>query len=211
MRIRTGSLVAAVLLSASGPLHGQSDLGGIGHVEGRAEAPIQIIEFADYSCGFCARFSRETLPALRREWLETGRATLRFIGFHNTYYKQGRDGGRAAECAAEQDAFAAMHDLIYERQAAWLSRGGNRERFEAWAGELGLDVAAFRKCWERNPGQKLLESNTEVARDLGVRATPTFLIRGGKIEGALKYDELRVLLEAQLDSLFPQYDPHTIK
>jgi hypothetical protein len=50
----------------------------------------------------CARFSRETLPLLRREWIDTGRASLRFAGFHNTYYKEGLDAARAAECAAEQ-------------------------------------------------------------------------------------------------------------
>ncbi|HUF68179.1 MAG TPA: thioredoxin domain-containing protein [Longimicrobiales bacterium] len=208
MRKRTYVTVLAAVAVIAGPVRAQQDLDGIGHVEGRPEARVQIIEFADYSCAFCARFSRETLPLLRHEWIDTGRASLRFIGFHNTYYKQGREAGRAAECAAEQDAFAAMHDLIYERQTAWLSRGGARERFEEWASELDLDTAAFRDCWERDPGRKLLERNTEIARDMRVRATPTFFISGRKIEGALTYAELREILEALFDSRTAEGSTH---
>lgn len=173
----------------------QNEFENVGRTLGRPDAPIQIVEFADYSCPFCAQFSRETMPLLRSEWIETGRARVRFIGFHNSYYKPGRDAARAAECAAEQDAFWIMHDLIFERQRGWLSRSGQRERFETWADELGLDLPAFRECWERNPSNDLLDQNTRVARKHGVRATPTFVIGGRRIEGALTYEQLRRLLE----------------
>jgi len=188
--------VAAICIGITfAPARAQDAFEGLGHVEGRPDALIQIIEFADYSCPFCARFSRETLPVFRREWIETGRASIRFIPFHNSYYKPGRDAARAAECAAEQGRFHAMHDLIFERQSAWLSRRGQRERFEAWAGELGLDLASFRQCWDADPAVERMERNTKMAQQRGVRATPTFFIGTRKIEGALTWDQLRVLLE----------------
>jgi protein-disulfide isomerase len=188
--------IAAICIGLTfGQAFAQDVFEGLGHVEGRPDAPIQIIEFAEYSCPFCARFSHETLPALHREWIGTGRASIRFIPFHNPWYKPGRDAARAAECAAEQGKFHAMHDLIFERQSAWLSRRGQRERFEAWAVELGLDPAAFRQCWEADPSEERMERNTKAARQHGVRATPTFFIGSRKIDGALTLDQLRILLE----------------
>ncbi|MGH7502456.1 MAG: DsbA family protein [Longimicrobiales bacterium] len=197
MTTRAMFVPIALLCACFAPVHAQDPLDGAGYVEGRPDAPIQIIEFADYSCPFCAKFSRETMPAFRRDWIETGRASIRFIGFHNSYYEPGRDAARAAECAADQDAFWAMHDLIFERQRGWLSRGGQRERFEEWAEELGLDMPAFRLCWKEDPGKDRLEHNTKLARERGVRATPTFFIGGKKIEGALTYEQLRALLEQE--------------
>jgi protein-disulfide isomerase len=197
MKLSVASLAIGAVLLASAPAGAQKDFDGIGHLEGRSDAPIRIIEFADYACAFCAQFSRETMPELRRDWIETGRASFRFIGFHNSYYKPGRDAARAAECAADQDAFHAMHDVIFERQRAWLSRGGQRERFEGWADEIGLDVVAFRQCWQRNPSSDRMDRNSDVARDHGVRATPTFFIGERRIEGALSYDQLREIIETE--------------
>jgi protein-disulfide isomerase len=201
MTLRFASGIAVALALSFTPARAQVDLNGIGHLEGRADAPVRIVEFADYSCGFCAQFSRETMPALRREWIETGRASFRFIGFHNSYFKPGRDAARAAECAADQGAFHTMHDLIFERQRGWLSRGGQRERFETWAEEIGLDTDEFRQCWDRNPSKDRLDRNAEAARDHGVRATPTFYIGARRIEGALAYDEFRAILEAEFEAV----------
>jgi hypothetical protein len=89
----------------------------------RAQTTL-IIEFGDFACPACAAFARETTAEIEREWIMTGRARLQFIPID--VFRTGRLAARAAECAAEQDAFWPMHDLLYARQKEWLGRGGQR-------------------------------------------------------------------------------------
>ncbi len=194
---RTAGIVCmCVFAAASASAQVKGDVEGLGHVKGSADAPIEIIEFADFACTFCGQFARETMPAIEREWIETGRAKFRFLPFDLSYFKPGRHAARAAECAAEQDAFWPMHDVLYERQEDWLGRGGQKEKFHDWAGELGLDLPRYDDCYDRDPGKKNIERNTKLSRENRVRATPTFFVNGKRVEGALSLKDFTSLLEA---------------
>lgn len=184
-----------LLLSAPAAGLGQAaDMALPGHLLGDASAPVEIVEFGDYSCTFCAQFERTTMPSVRTEWIEQGRASYRFVPFHKSYFREGRNAARAAQCAARQHAFWPMHELIYARQDEWLGRRGQRERLRSWAMELGLDGEAFDACWDEDPGERLLERNTNLAHSRGVRGTPAFFINGRPAVGALSYRDFRVLL-----------------
>jgi protein-disulfide isomerase len=155
---------------------------------------VVIIEFADFSCTACAAFAKQTLPSIEREWIATGRARLRIIPFDAL--GTGRSAARAAECAAQQNAFWPMHDLIFARQKEWLGRRGQRDRFSEWATQLGLDADEFRACWASDQGKQYLERNTRLAREHGVPGTPAFAVNGRPLVGALPYPEFDAALEA---------------
>lgn len=199
IRPTSGALPAvgvSLLLTAIGVAGQQAEEASLpGHVLGDPQAPVEIVEFGDYSCTFCAQFERETMPSVIEEWIESGRASYRFVAFDRSYFREGRDGARAAECAARQDAFWPMHRLLYSRQDQWLGHGGGRERMRAWAVELGLDGGRFDACWQDDPSRPLLERNTELAHARGVRGTPMFFINGKPAVGALPYDLFRSLLD----------------
>lgn len=163
------------------------------HELGDPDAPIVIVEFADFGCELCGAFARETMPRVKRDWINTGRARVQFVPFD--LLRTGRLAARAAECAAEQDAFWPMHDLIYQKQNDWLGRGGQDEKFAEWAVELGLDEQRFAACWDEDPSEERIEQNTKLSRSLGIRGTPTFLINGKVVIGAYPYDKFAAILE----------------
>jgi protein-disulfide isomerase len=108
----------------------------------------------------------------------------------------GRGAARAAACAAEQDRFWDMHDLLFEQQAEWRGRVMQRRRFKAMAALLGLDMTAFDECWSANRSRDELKRHTLLARGYGVPGTPTFFVNGRPLVGALAYREFAEHLEA---------------
>jgi protein-disulfide isomerase len=88
-----------------------------------------------------------------------------------------------------------MHDLLYARQREWTGLGDARERFESYARELKLDLARFRECWLADRVSSRIDANTEVARLLQIRGTPTFFINGARIQGAIPKDKISAFLE----------------
>lgn len=194
---RLGWLLATltVMLSAPAAATAQNgfDVPAASHRRGDPNAKVVIVEFGDFGCSACAAFARGTMPLIKREWIDTGRARVQFVSFD--LLRTGRLAARAAECAAEQGAFWPMHDLLYERHKDWLGRGGQDEKFGSWAVELGLDDQRFATCWEQDPSKEVLDRNTRLARSLGVRGTPTFLVNGKVVVGALPYDDFAVVLE----------------
>jgi protein-disulfide isomerase len=101
---------------------------------------------------------------------------------------------RAAECAADQDAFWSMHDLLYQRQRDWNRLLRPAEHMEKFAVELGLNRARFRECYDKDLTAARTRQANDVARELMVRGTPTFFINGRRAVGALTIEQWRQVL-----------------
>ena len=198
MNLRLVALLALLPFVASASAAAQSaiDVSALGYDRGNPEAPITIIEFADFACSACGLFARESMPVLERDWVAPGRAKLKYVPFILGMFPRAVDGARAAECAAEQNAFWSMHDLLYERQREWTGLGDGRERFEGYARELRLDLPRFRSCWNSDRVKSRIDTSTEIARQLQIRGTPTFFINGARIQGAIPHDRLGEYLES---------------
>lgn len=172
----------------------------VGHTLGDPDAPIAVVEFSDFGCPYCGRFARTTLPELHREFIDAGLLRWRYVpvvfGFPG-----GDVGGAAAECAArhgDDDEFWRTHDLLYTRQV--VLRGGNaRPQVLDWLEENGLDRDAIEACMDDPATMEALERNNQVAQQWMVRGTPTFLINGVPMSGALPLDFFRQVFAAVLD------------
>lgn len=169
-----------------------------GVVRGDSSAPLTVIEFGDFGCSACAIFARETFPVLDAEFVRAGRIRWRFIPFVLGPFRHAKDAAKAALCAAEQDAFWRMHDVLYKRRGEWMDPRDPLPVFQAYATEMGLDRAAFTRCVARNDVDDRVSAYTNLARKLRVRATPTFLVGEQRVLGALPADDFRRLLEAAL-------------
>lgn len=196
-------LTAALPLLLASGLSAQSSAPAVVHVKGDPAAPVHLIEFADFACTTCGQFARETLPLLEAEYIATGRVRVSFVPFNLGFFKPGRLAARAAECAAEQDAFWPMHDVLYARQREWLGRGAQRDRFLAFAAELGLHAALFEACYDGAEPDERIDVNSAAAAARGVRATPTFFLGERRLEGALDIEVLRGLLDLALAGARP--------
>jgi hypothetical protein len=124
------------------------DVGKLGHREGDARAPIQVVEFSDFSCPYCRIFHLTTHDSLYARFVETGEAQWITVTYVSGRFLRSREAGTAAECAGEQGSYFAMRDLLYERQEEWttLSADAARRRFADYAGDLKLAAESFARC-----------------------------------------------------------------
>jgi protein-disulfide isomerase len=162
---------------------GSSALPQLGHNFGDVEAPLKLIEFSDFGCGYCRQFHSETFAALHEQFVETGRIEWKFLPFIT-------------------GTFRALSDRLWERQAEWKGSGEPEAIVRSWARELGADMERFDSCLAEDRRIERVASATLVAQQLGVRGTPTFWIVGyGPLQGALPLDAFSGILGAVLEDV----------
>jgi protein-disulfide isomerase len=171
------------------------DLSGMGFDRGNSTAPITIVEFGDFGCSACGIFARETFAQFEREFIQTGRVRWKYVPFVLGSFPNSAAVTRAALCAAEQDAFWSMHDLLYQRQREWAKMFGIRAQLEKYAGQLKLNAAAFNQCYNKDNPAATMRRNDQAAATLMIRATPTFFINGQRAVGALSMEQWRRVIE----------------
>jgi protein-disulfide isomerase len=174
------------------------DLTGVGYDRGSATAPVVVVNFSDFGCPYCGSFARETEPVLEREYVRTGKVFFKYVPFVMGMFPNGQQAARASECSAEQGKFWAMHDLLYAKQAEWKRSISPYRVFQGYAPTLGLDVARFSKCYAGQEVHARTRRANEAAEALGVRVTPSFVVNGQGVEGALPIAEFRRLLDAAI-------------
>jgi protein-disulfide isomerase len=181
----------------------------LGYNYGRAEAPLKLIEFSDYGCGFCRRFHDESFPALKERYVDTGRIEWKLIPFITGLFDNSIAVSEASECMLEQGParFEPFNDRLWERQGDWKPSGDVEALARAWARELGADMPRYDSCLAEDRRIERVAGATVAARELGVRGTPTFWIVGyGPIQGALPLDVLTQMLDVVLQMAESQAD-----
>jgi protein-disulfide isomerase len=161
------------------------------HAEGRADAPVTLVEYGDYQCPYCG----EAYPVVKRLQKALGKE-LRFV-FRNFPLTQAHPyamiAAEAAEAAGLQGRFWQMHDLIYENQADL-----EPDILPSWAEMVGLDLQAFGTAIRQGAATKRVKEDRMSGVRSGVNGTPSFFINATRYDGATDYDSLRAVLEQQL-------------
>ncbi len=173
---------------------GGVDLTGIGYDKGSPTAPIVMVDFSDFGCPYCGSHARQTLPALEREFIATGKVFYKYVPLVMGSFPNGDTAARAAECAGEEGKFWPMHDRLFASQQEWRKNGAPTPVYERHARELGLDASRFAACLRDGRTEARTRRATDGAMQLGIRATPTFAIDGEGIEGALPLDVFQKIL-----------------
>ncbi|MEX2468075.1 MAG: thioredoxin domain-containing protein [Gemmatimonadota bacterium] len=191
-----GALLALVvsLFAASTVASQKADLDGTGHELGDPDAPVVVVEYADFACGACAQFVEMTWPHIRREFVETGRVRWKVVPFE-LGFRNSEEGARAGECGAAQDMFWEFHDALYEHRDAWVDERNPKDELVTLAERTGLDADRFLECYENETFEDRTKAANDAARTDGVRGTPTFFINGFQAQGALPIEAFRTLLE----------------
>ncbi|UQA93009.1 DsbA family protein [Streptomyces halobius] len=160
---------------------------------GKKDAPVVLVEYADYQCSFCGSFTRKTQPELVEKYVDAG--TLR-IEFRNFPVK-GADSERAARAswaAGRQGKFWQLHDELYAK-----TRKGDElaeDKLVGMARESGVpDIEKFRKDMKSEAAERAVERDQEEGYQLGVQATPSFLINGRPISGAQQAEVFQQTIE----------------
>ena len=175
-------------------------------VIGSPDAPITIIEFSDFQCPFCARFSIQTLPLLSEHYIQSGAVKLVYRDFPlQNSHPNAVPAAVAAECAHEQGQFKPMHDILFENQSQWNDQEVSQAvaTFSQYAMELRLDQEAFDTCLTTGKYVNEVLMDLEDGRAYGVTGTPGFFVGNDEIgyveiTGAQPFDSFKRILDAQI-------------
>lgn len=173
----------------------------LGFDRGDAEAPIKIVEFSDFGCGYCRRFHTETFPTLEEEWIDSGKVQWKYVTYASGMFPNGLQAAFAAECVGEQGRFEPMRTLLYERQQDWKNDDDPYSIFAGYAEEIGVDVPTYQSCLDEDRRRSRVRSGVLTGARLGVRGTPSFLVDGFPLVGAQPLDVWNDILTARMNEL----------
>jgi protein-disulfide isomerase len=173
-----------------------------GYLLGNPNAPVTIVEFADFECPACGQFATITEPDVRARLINTGQANLRFYDYPLPMHKNTWPASNAAACAADQGKFWEYHDLLFAGQDKWNGEATSRPKgvFKGYAQQLGLDVDKWETCFDSQTHQPRIMANVREAERRQVGQTPTFIIGDKMIPGAVGYDKLKAYVDSALAS-----------
>jgi len=171
----------------------------LGHRIGSDSAPVEIAEFADFSCSHCARFAILEMPYVRERLIATGRLKWRFMDFPLGINANSPAAHLAAGCADEQGRFFEMTDIIFNQQNEWAIERRPGRKLREYARQAGLDLGRYDTCVETQHAQPLVDADHAEGERIGVNGTPAFVVNGRLWPDVLVYDAIKAIV----DSLAP--------
>jgi protein-disulfide isomerase len=189
----------------AGPAAGQTiDVAGA-PAQGRAEAPVTLVEFSDYECPFCIRHFQQTMPLIDQQYVKSGKIRYVFRDFPiDQNHPQAIRAHEAARCALEQHKFWDLHSRLFSAPGTHTDA-----TLDARAKDAGLNESAFRACIASGRTTKDIRTTASIADSLGATGTPWFFvgirdIKTDKVRvlktigGAQPYEQFTIALDAAL-------------
>jgi len=175
----SGGEVPMADLLAPGPLGDE--------IQGSADAPVTIVEYASMTCPHCAAFAINVFPKLKSAYIDTGK--VRYIFREFPLNAPAFAAAMVARCAPADKFFDIVH-TYFRSQEKWLGGGDLKAAMFEIAKPFGFTNQTFDACIANQALFKAINDVRDRGSKLGVQATPTFFINGKKFEGALSLDEL---------------------
>ncbi|EFL16459.1 thioredoxin domain-containing protein [Streptomyces sp. C] len=153
---------------------------------GRTDAPVVLIEYSDFKCGYCGKFARDTEPELVKRYVEDGTLRIEWRNFP-IFGAESESAAKAAWAAGQQDRFTAFHAAAYAEGAK--AKGFGEDRLVELAREAGVpDLDRFKADLAGEQAAAALRRDQEEGYRIGVQSTPSFLVNGQPIAGAQPLD-----------------------
>lgn len=164
-------------------------------VQGADDAPVTIVEYASMTCNHCANFHVNTYPALKENYIDTGK--VRFVLREFPFDPRAEAGFMLARCT--DDKYFAMVDVLFKQQNNWAPVRDARTALLNIAKLAGFTQESFEACLTN---QELLDDVRAVrargASEFGVDSTPTFFINGKKYSGAMSIEQMSAIIDPLL-------------
>ena len=142
-----------------------------GRIRGSADAPITMIEYSDFTCGYCAKFFQETWPRLQAKYVDTGKVRFIYRDYPRSDQGVGVEAAVAARCAGAQGRYWLMHDRLFSERGR-LDSG----LFKGYAKMIGLDQTVFSKCFDERQYLESIFQDRNEANRWGFHGTPGFIL-----------------------------------
>ena len=193
-----GWLLCALALPAAAPLARaqQSDDLREARSKGSATAAVTLYIMSDFECPFCGDFARTTFPIIEREYVATGKMRVVFVNMPLASHRNAEPAAEVAMCAARQNKFWRMHDLLFRHQSEWADLAEPGPFLLAFGDSVGADRAALTSCLETAATRPLVKADYDGSLRTGAHATPSFYIEGGLMSGDQPIDVFRPIFDS---------------
>lgn len=160
-------------------------------VLGDPEAPVTLIEYSSLTCPHCARFHTQTIPQVKKDWVDSGK--VRVIARHFPLDRLALFAALVAECLESNDSYFAFVRLLYKDQGVWSRSNDPVAEIAQRAALVGLSQNDIERCIsDESARRRIIGKMAEGRDDLGVNSTPTILVDGEKVGSS--YDAINEAL-----------------
>lgn len=172
---------------------------------GRQDAPVTMVEFADFQCPFCKRHFDDTFNQIEQEYITTGKLKYVYKHYPLDFHQNAKSAALAAECANEQGKFWEYHHILFENQIEWETQDANATAttFKKYATDLGLNAGTFNSCLDSSKYEEKVDKELQEGSTYGVSGTPAFFIGNEQqgytlVEGAKPFTALKQTIDQAL-------------
>jgi protein-disulfide isomerase len=163
---------------------------------GRKDAPVTLVQYASMTCPYCRRFQAESFPALKREYIDTGK--VRYI--LRAEFPIGKQSGLATVAlrCAPSDKYFVLYEKFMAQQPSWVSQEVRPDPIFQVAAQVGMTRAQFDSCRENRGMIAAINGIKERGRTLGIIGTPNFFINGKLVKQVIGIAEIRAMVDPLL-------------
>jgi protein-disulfide isomerase len=163
---------------------------------GNPNAPITMIEYSSLTCSHCAAFHTDTLPSIKKDYIDTGKLRLVFWDF--PLGNLALAAAMIARCSG-QNGYVPMTSALFLSQETWAQSEAPFDAIAGIAKLSGMSTYDIEACLNDSELLAAIQAKAKEAESLlGVKSTPTFFIEGETVAGNLSYSEFKNLLDKAL-------------
>ncbi len=170
-------------------------------VRGPADAPLMIVEYADFECPYCQQ-AQAILDKIEADY--KGKVAVAYKDVPLPMHAHAEKAAEAAHCAGLQGKYWEYHDLLFKTKQ--LAVPDLKEHAKA----LRLDTQGFDKCLDSGEQAALVANQLKEGQSLQLQGTPSFFVNGRFFSGSLTYEQLHAVLEEEL-SVAPKTQTETAR
>jgi len=167
-------------------------------VLGDPAAPVEMVFFSDFQCGYCGRFFADSFERLREEYISSGKVKLISRDYPLRFTSRSLPAAIAAECVRD----LSDDDTYFDYQVAlFLGSDLSDASLAAVGTEMGVSQERFVECLADADGSRAEEVRADHADGVaaGVNGTPTFFVNGRRVVGAQPYEVFKALIDSELE------------
>ncbi len=164
-------------------------------VLGDPKAPVTIVDYSSMTCPHCARFHIDTLPKIKEQYIDTGKAKLVFRDF--PFDQWALRASMLARCAPPERYFPLL-DVLFKNQAQWATAKDPAAALTQIGKLAGVSEDTIKACWsDQKLADGILSIRLEGQNKDKIESTPTFVLNDGaaRIEGAQSFETFAAAID----------------
>ena len=166
------------------------------HAIGQPNAPITVVEYASLTCPHCAHFANDVLPAIKKEFVVTGKVRLIYRDF--PLDRLALNASMIARCSGPVRYFSII-ESFFATQETWATAKDPIAALTKIAEAHGMSAKEVDTCLaDKAVSDAVLKQELEGDKAFHITGTPTIIIGGDKYGGALPIEAFRAIIAQQL-------------